>query len=376
MKKSNIAFVLASVCMLASCGSAPKECPQSTSSVTPTSGSVDPVDPSIPTHTHYWKDPVWSWSEDNSEAVATFECSVYHHTHTEVAKKSENKIHIETVIEADHYQDGEDSYVAEVFFNGAFYRSPSHAVKTYQSAHVFNEFGVCEKDEEFLYKDNEIHYDFDPYYYDDRFQGTVEIGEKLKKAGDTVIYKWHVQCEKHSISLTDLNGLEEDEFTLMALFDEGFHELETYDYQHIEANNVYIRIIAKNDKDNPSFVIREDHHLNDVNICHYCYTYYGISMIPGGVAWLGLTEGKKTFLRCQAWPGNTYRLTIGEKLTGHEDWIKFYYVDKYFDPHPYNLSDEFPPDPWEDDETGHFTYIYIVIDSSVTGTGTMIIDQN
>ena len=375
MKKLITMTLLMSITLLASCGGSSNECKQPT---TPCdcSSCKDEEESDIPEHVHYWGDPTWSWNEDNTEAKATFECSAYEHHHVEIAKKSEGQIKVDTVIEADHYQDGEDDYTAEVLFNGAFYRSPVHHVKTYQSEHVFNEFGVCEKDEEFLYPENEIEYDFDPYYYDRRFQGTVEIGDKLKKAGDVVFYKWHVQQQDHSISITELNGLEEDEFALAALIHGTFQELETYDYNHIEANNVFIRITAKNDKNNPSFVIREDHHLNEVNVCPYCGTYYGLSLIPGGVAWFGMTEGEKTFLRCQAWPGCTYRLTIGEKLTGHESDISFYTVDKYFDPHPYNLSDEYPEDPWKDEEVGRLTYIYIVINATVTGTGTMIIDQN
>ena len=357
MKKLKVATILLSVCLLSSCGCSTNE------------------NGGIPEHAHYWNDPVWSWNEDNTEAKATFECSVYNHYHVEVAKKSDNQIKIETVIEADHYQDGEDSYVAEVLFNGAYYRSPAHIVKTYKSEHVFNEFGVCEKDEEYRYPENEIEYDFDPYYYESRFQGTVEIGDKLKKAGDVVYYKWHVQTKNHSISITELKGLEEDEFKLAALFGDTFQELEAYDYNHIEANNVYLRIEAKNDKDHPSFVIREDHHLNDVNFCPYCETYYGTRMIPGGVAWVGLKEGEKLYFRCQTWPGRTHRLTSGEKLAGHADWFSFFYQDKYHEPHPYNLSDPFP-DIWAGEEEAGFYYIYGYVSSQVTGTGTFIIDYN
>ena len=360
MKKLNITMVVMSVCFFSSC------------SCSTSKGSQEP---SIPAHTHYWNDPVWSWNEDNTEARATFECSTYKHYHVETAKKSDDQIKIETVIKADHYQDGEDAYIGEVLFNGAYYRSPVHYVKTYKSEHVFNEYGVCEEDEEFLYPENEIEYDFEPYYYNRQLEAKVDLTGKLKKAGDVVYYKWPVQYRGHAIRLSDLTDLEEDEITLTAKTFGVFEELETYDYHHLQGNNVFIRVTAKNDKTNPSFVFHEDHNLNEVNLCPHCETYYGIRLIPGQVARFDMTAGEKSYLRCQAWPGCKYRLTIGEKLTGHEDDFSFYTVDKYFDPHPYSLSDEYPEDPWKDEEYGRFTYIYVVINATVSGDASLIIDQ-
>ena len=58
MKKLNITMVVMSVCFFSSC------------SCSTSKGSQEP---SIPAHTHYWNDPVWSWNEDNTEAKEQLE---------------------------------------------------------------------------------------------------------------------------------------------------------------------------------------------------------------------------------------------------------------------------------------------------------------
>ena len=331
---------------------------------------------------HDWEEPTWTWNHNCTKATAHFVCKEdASHIHEEVATIENGDITYKHLVEADHYDDGVDRYYASVVLNSIKYTSPAHDIVKKKGTHVYNEFGACDVDGDFAYKDNRIDYDWDWFHNYREFKCDVNIGDQLVNPGDFVCYSYSMFAKGHEIEITDLNGLTMDEFRFGVLRDtEEFEEItDLSDLVYLDTGitySLYIRIDAQTAKTNPSFTVRENHHLGYVHYCSYCDLYYGSTFSHYSPISFSFTEGERMYFRFQAWPGAKYYVFFQNDLAGHEDEFEIYYLGENFIAYEYDLNDPFPEEsPFTDDQYGHSVYVYMVFNPTTSGHGYLAVDQ-